>query len=128
MSCPANRLLPGGTSPWIATRARRSACQVGEVQTLPFDAGRFDVVSSLGSVPFWPDREAAFRELHRVLRPGGVALAGGLYRFMPESRKVSSAALRESAARTGIPSIRVFDDLGQWVEIRKPPTERSSPP
>jgi ubiquinone/menaquinone biosynthesis C-methylase UbiE len=107
---------------------RRIACQVGEVQALPFDAECFDVVSSLGSVPFWSDRKAAFRELHRVLRPGGVAMAGGMYRFMPEARRVSTEALRETAARTGIPSIRVFDDLGQWVEIRKPRAERSAPP
>ena len=103
---------------------RRIACEVGEVQALPFDASRFNVVASVGGVPFWPDREAAFREIHRVLRTGGAALVGGIYRSMPESRKVSSEALRQSAARTGIPSIRVFDDLGQWIEIRKPSAER----
>jgi hypothetical protein len=32
---------------------------------------------------------------------------------------VSSESLRETAARTGIPSIRILDDMGQWVEIRK---------
>jgi len=68
------------------------------------------------------------RELHRVLRPGGVALAGGMYRFMPDARKVSSDTLRREAARTGIPSVRVYDDLGQWLEIRKPPTARSPQP
>jgi ubiquinone/menaquinone biosynthesis C-methylase UbiE len=107
---------------------RRIVCQVGEVQALPFDAGRFDVVASVASVPFWPDRTAAMRELHRVLRPGGVALAGGMYRFMPDARKVSSDTLRREAARTGIPSVRVYDDLGQWLEIRKPPTARSPQP
>jgi ubiquinone/menaquinone biosynthesis C-methylase UbiE len=99
----------------------RIACQVGEVQALPGEAGSFDVVVGVGGVPFWPDRVAAFREIHRVMRPGGAALVGGMYRFMPDGRKVSSETLRQEAARTGLPSIRVYDDLGQWVEIRKPP-------
>jgi hypothetical protein len=38
---------------------------------------------------------------------------------MPDFRKVSSETLRNDAAKTGITSIRVSDDMGQWVEIRK---------
>jgi hypothetical protein len=38
---------------------------------------------------------------------------------MPDFRKVSSETLRDDAAKTGITSIRVYDDMGQWVEIRK---------
>ena len=38
---------------------------------------------------------------------------------MPKHRKVSSDALRTDAAKTGITSIRIIDDRGQWVEIRK---------
>jgi len=38
---------------------------------------------------------------------------------MPDLRKVSSDTLRSDAANTGITSIRVSDDMGQWVEIRK---------
>jgi hypothetical protein len=59
------------------------------------------------------------RELYRVLRPGGAALVGGKYLGMPDFRKVSSEDLRASAAKTGIPSIQVIDNMGQWVEIRK---------
>jgi len=98
---------------------RPVACRVGQVHALPFADSTFDAVASVGSVPFWEDREKAFCEIHRVLRPGGAALIGGEYRFMPESRRISSESLRQIAARTGIPSIRVYDDMGQWVEIRK---------
>jgi hypothetical protein len=38
---------------------------------------------------------------------------------MPEFRRVSSETLRQDAASTGIQAIRVIDDMGQWVEIRK---------
>ena len=99
----------------------RIACEVGAIPSLPFAASRFDVVASVGTVPFWPDRVAAFREIHRVLRPGGAALVGGLYRFMPDKIKVSTETLRHEATRSEIASIRVYDDRGQWVEIRKPP-------
>jgi hypothetical protein len=59
------------------------------------------------------------RELYRVLRRGGVALVGGRYLHMPEFRRVSSETLRKDAASTGLQAIRVIDDMGQWVEIRK---------
>jgi hypothetical protein len=32
---------------------------------------------------------------------------------------VSSAQLRAEAQETGISSIQIFDEMGQWVEIRK---------
>jgi len=53
------------------------------------------------------------------LREGGAALVGGKYLGMPDWRKVSSDVLRQSAANTGIRSIRVYDNMGQWIEIRK---------
>lgn len=99
--------------------ASRITCQTGDVQALPFPEPAFAAVIGVAGVPFWKDREQAFRELHRVLLPGGVALAGGMYRFMPESLRLSLESLRQNAERSGVPSIRVFDDRGQWVEIRK---------
>ena len=67
----------------------------------------------------WGERGKKMREVYRVLRPGGVAFIGGRYIGMPDSRKVSSEDLRASAVKAGIPTIRVVDDEGQWVEIRK---------
>jgi ubiquinone/menaquinone biosynthesis C-methylase UbiE len=67
----------------------------------------------------WGDREKGLKEVYRVLRTGGAALVGGKFLGMPEWRKVPSETLRASAAKTGLPSIRVIDDMGQWVEIRK---------
>jgi arsenite methyltransferase len=50
--------------------------ELGVAERLPFDDGSFDVVASTNTVYFWPDVAAAFRELKRVLRPGGVLTLG----------------------------------------------------
>lgn len=97
----------------------RVTCKVGGIEDLPFDEGAFDVIAGAGPMLIFADRPKAMKELFRVLRDGGVALVGGQFRGMPEFRKVNSAILREDAAKTDIPSIRISDDMGQWVEVRK---------
>ncbi|HUU92184.1 MAG TPA: class I SAM-dependent methyltransferase [Phycisphaerae bacterium] len=103
-----------------AGHAERIACKVGAIGALPFDEASFDLVAGVGPMlVFAKDKAGAMREVYRVLRTGGAALVGGKFLGMPDHRKVSSETLRASAAATGIPSIRVYDDMGQWVEIRK---------
>ena len=43
----------------------------GDVGALPFGDGQFDVVLSLNGFHAFPDKEAAYRETFRVLKPGG---------------------------------------------------------
>jgi len=52
----------------------RFDAQVGDARSLPFDDAAFDAVVCQFGVMFFPDRGAAFAEMHRVLRPGGSAL------------------------------------------------------
>jgi ubiquinone/menaquinone biosynthesis C-methylase UbiE len=49
---------------------------VGDVQKIPFETNHFDLIVSRGSFIFWADKVEAFREIYRVLRPGGVAYIG----------------------------------------------------
>ena len=43
----------------------------GDVGALPFEDGSFDLVLSLNGFHAFPDKDAAFRETCRVLKPGG---------------------------------------------------------
>ena len=51
-----------------AGRMRFLLCGVPD---LPFADGAFDTVISVESLYFWPDQLAGFREIRRVLAPGG---------------------------------------------------------
>ncbi len=50
-----------------------SDLRVGDAEHLPFFNNTFDVVYSWGVIHHSPDTPAAVREIHRVLREGGVA-------------------------------------------------------
>ena len=44
------------------------------VSELPFESGQFDVVTAFETIYFWPDLSQCFREVWRVLKPGGTFL------------------------------------------------------
>ena len=48
-------------------------CEVlqASVTQLPFEEGRFDLVTAFETVYFWPELTQSFREVSRVLKPGG---------------------------------------------------------
>ncbi|HEU5332666.1 MAG TPA: methyltransferase domain-containing protein [Actinocrinis sp.] len=66
---------PSETAIEYARRRAPDTCSftVGVAQDLGFPTGSFDVVASTLAVHHIPEteRETAFREMHRVLRPGG---------------------------------------------------------
>ena len=86
LTMPVYRGLPGADitcldySPDMMAAARARAEHMGignarfvqgDVGALPFDDASFDVVLSLNGFHAFPDKEAAWRETFRVLRPGG---------------------------------------------------------
>jgi ubiquinone/menaquinone biosynthesis C-methylase UbiE len=53
------------------TQAGHLKWQQADAQSLPLEAGSFDVVVCCFGIMFMPDKQAAYREARRVLRPKG---------------------------------------------------------
>ncbi len=54
-----------------AIREGRCVVWQGSVEKLIFASGWFDGVTAFETVYFWPDLPGSFREVYRVLKPGG---------------------------------------------------------
>ena len=97
---------------------QRIECRIGTLDQLPFERRSFDLVTGVGPMLIFGNRQAKLRELQRVLRKGGVAMIGGRFLGMPAGRRVSNATLQADADKAGISGFRVLNDRGgQWVEI-----------
>ena len=80
---PAHILLTDYTPAMLEVAAERLSrgdargvavdTQVVDAQDMPLESERFDVVTMAYGIRNMPDRPAALREIHRVLKPGGVA-------------------------------------------------------
>lgn len=77
------------------TRQARAALEghdpglvTADVRALPFAEGAFDLVYSMGTIEHFEEYEAAVREIHRVLKPGGRALVGVPNKLDPFLRPV----------------------------------------
>jgi len=77
---PAGRVIGLDMTPEMIKLARRNAKQAGatnvefnygEIEDIPLPDGSVDLIISNCVVNLSPDKEAVFREAHRVLRPGG---------------------------------------------------------
>lgn len=114
----------------------------GDVHHLPLCSATIDLAVSRGSIYFWEDLSQAFREVERVLRPGGAAYLGGgfgspelkreVFRKMRSinpswdedvqrrQSRVSESVLKEALERAGVRNHALIKDgSGIWVEIRK---------
>ena len=57
-----------------AIAAGRCTVQQASVTELPFEAEQFEAVTAFETVYFWPELAQNFREVYRVLKPGGTFL------------------------------------------------------
>lgn len=117
---------------------------IGDVHAIPAPDATFRLVVSRGSYPSREDLPAAFLEIYRVLRPGGMAYLGGGYgnarlreevyarrrlhdipdnpAYSPKTRfcKFSVGEFEAAMEVTGIADFRIIDDdSGFWILFRK---------
>ena len=65
-------LDPGAAD--VARARGRGEVQIGRLEELPWEDGRFDLITCLDVIEHTPDDRATLRELRRVSRPGGFLL------------------------------------------------------
>ena len=115
---------------------------VGDVHRMPFQDNIVSLVISRGSMRFWRNKTAAFREIHRVLLPGGKGYVGGgmgssqlgeeinkgmikwgkqwKKRSDNKSRKRDVAYFNEILRKAGFVHHEIIlDDSGFWVYLEK---------
>lgn len=67
---------------------------LGDATRLPYRADSFDVVLSIGSLPYVPDVDAALAEAHRVATDGGqLFIVGPKYPANPVAQRVADALM-----------------------------------
>lgn len=120
-----------------------------DVSSIPVPDASFDVAVSRSSMHFWPDLPAAWRELARIVRPGGYVLSGrGFGPDLPDEIRASVKAakyqdlygnskaehkepgslpaieLRKIAADAGFSTVAIIPDhKAYWILARKNPSE-----
>lgn len=127
--------------------ADRVRCAAGDVHALPFEDGSADLIISRGSLFFWRDLKDAFREIYRVLAPGGATYLGGGFGSRNLREQVVSEMLKrdpswdcyakkkaneddirrfvEMIEEIGCRFYRIIDDeTGFWIVLSKPAGER----
>jgi arsenite methyltransferase len=105
---------------------------LGSVENLPVEAASYDKVYGVNVVYFWPDLDQAWREIQRVLAPGGTLVLGVRPKEILQRLHFDEAGHRvwnptqyaESLANAGFVEVqarRVPDPAGAWVVSARRP-------
>lgn len=75
---------------------RRLHTLLADIHEIPLDDCSVDLVVSRGSVFFWEDHAKAFREIYRVLAPGGVTFVGGGFGSVEMKKQIDEKMMARS--------------------------------
>ena len=68
----------------------------GDVHAMPLDDDSADLIISRGSMFFWDDIQTAFREVYRILKPGGKTYIGGGFGNKELRDEISLAMIKKN--------------------------------
>ena len=108
--------------------AEDGRCEVlqASVAKLPFEDARFDAVTAFETVYFWPGLQESFREVRRVLKPGGTFLicnecGGDAKRDERWTEKINgmtiytAAQLKAELERAGFRGVQMHRNRRGWL-------------
>jgi SAM-dependent methyltransferase len=138
---PTGRVIGVDMTPAMLERARATAAEAGlgwvefregRLEALPVDDATVDAVTSNCVINLVPDKEAVFREIARVLRPGGrlvvsdIVLDGPLPPVVAEDLLAWAGCIAGAAPRSsyftmltaaGLADVRVFADFDYIAKL-----------
>jgi len=120
---------------------------IADVHDMPFGNDCASLIVSRGSIFFWENRPAAFKEICRILKPGGVAYCGGGFgseemkaevasrimasevldseremwrgRVRKNLTKVTVREFRDELIQANVPGTVARENAGIWVQLYK---------
>ena len=109
-----------------ATEDGRCEVLQASVAKLPFEDARFDAVTAFETVYFWPGLQESFREVRRVLKPGGAFLicsecGGDAKRDERWTEKIdgmtiyTAAQLKAELERAGFRGVQMHRNRRGWL-------------
>jgi arsenite methyltransferase len=111
---PTGKVIGVDMTPEMLTKARSNAARVsaanvefklGEIEALPVGDRSVDVVVSNCVVNLSPDKTAVFREVFRVLRPGGRLAIADIVASAPLPREISEDPAALAGCVAGAPAV-----------------------
>ena len=109
----------------------------GDAHNLPFSKDFAELIISRGSIFFWKNKETCFKEIYRVLKPGGWAYIGGGFGSGELKNKIKQSVNNSRTDHITVPKISIMtlelilnqvpiknyqiinDNSGLWILFKK---------
>jgi SAM-dependent methyltransferase len=120
VGCDPDRRMIARASGRMAAGGNRMLVLPGRVEHLPFRDESFDVVTAITVLCFLDQRDAAVKEMARVLKPGGRIVIGALGRWSPwaASRRIRGWLGNEFWKKARFSTARELATLASGAALR----------